>query len=1662
MVVPQRYPVTNLRSAEEHDNCALICNIRKGAPSHGNIKRTLQALEKMGHRSGMVDGEGDGCGVMIDIPRRLWARYLQLANLNASWADSQRFFVAHLFLPKTEKGRVHEWLAVLRRHFAEAGARILLERRGKTRSDALGKNARKVEPEFWQIAAVLEQPAPDEVMDKRLFELQLRIERETPLYPLSVSRYTVVYKVYGSPSGIAHYFPELSDPECVSRVTIGHCRYSTNTWSTFERAQPFALLGHNGEINTIEKLRREGQMIGVQLPRDGSDSQDLDRVLHTLIVDYGFTLAEAIEIVFPPVLEELKWLPEELRAMYRYYRAAFGPFAQGPAALVTRYRDECVFSVDALGLRPLWFAETEKELVFTSERGVLPFETLVRDPKPLAPGEKIAVRLFANGEVEVIPYHELQWQLYQRWRKRFGIEEPVEERLAVTVGGKAATQDARRRAGDGGNGAMTNEAMTNDTMTNEAMTNEPMTNEPMTNDAMTDRAVRDKPSATDSSDIGALDIDTSDIAPLDIGSLGIAPLNIALPIPDGLTTDRRRKVALMGAFGWGDEEVRYIEAIAPSGNEPIGSLGYDGPLAVLSPEGHNLADYYKEIVAVVTNPSMDRERETEHFNTQTVLGIRPLLERDMGQGTWDKRTAFLELDTPLLVDATYLERTGLLSRELAERAADDAHAQTLEATLAHFAPDKIARLSLAYPSEQTAREALQALTDAAVRAVRNGAAILLLDDGDAFTPNTLLLDPHLAVAAVDKTLRETWLEDEENGNDGVLKSQRNLRRRCGIVLRSGALRNLHDLIFATSLGADAVVPYLLYDVALCSEKPDCPIADEWERAQRLSNVIVGLSKGLEKVIATMGTHELRGYGKNFASIGVAPEIAELTECKNFYGSETAALNLERWDAEVRRRHSLLWGVGRGTGDEGQKRHSPLRRDFRFYPHVWKAAGRVANGESDYSEYEERVKALEREHPIALRHLLDVQFLDDRKQWVPPERVDIGIGWHDLPFLISSMSFGSQGEIAYRAYAEAAYRLNMLALSGEGGELKDLIGRYPFNRGQQVASGRFGVNAYYCNSSYWLEIKIGQGAKPGEGGHLPGRKVTPKVAAVRYAVPGVDLISPNNNHDLYSIEDLAQLISELKTINPKAKVIVKVPVVTNIGVIAVGIAKAGADVITLSGFDGGTGAARIHALKYVGLPAEIGIKEAHRALVEAGIRDQVELWADGGMRTAEDVLKCVLLGANRVGFGTLAMVAIGCTICRGCQLDTCHVGIATQIESKEEAVRRGLKRFEPREFERAVEALVTFFGGMGEELRRLTGMLGADRLQDLVGRSDLLAQTRGQDLIDLSDLLKPVFRETEQRETTKRVYRPLGYTTRLITQVILDEVERNGKRIVYEDSRLGAADRAIGTHLAGVITRAQIGLPNPKGSMELRPPKLKELERAELRLTHTIAGNGLGAFNIPQVTLRVEGGAQDGVGKGACGGSIIILKGANHEGKRLDGSVGKSFAYGAQRGFFVVQGYADSRACIRLSGADVVFGGEITEPIDDSQGLINIAAKAHLKGFAFEYMTAGRAVVLGDPGPWICAGMTGGVVYVKLTPEKGFDEAALRRRLAKSAKVSIQPVNDNDVRNIHELLSAYADELERSGQWQEAHRVRNLMDDADRWFVKIVPIGQQADQTVSTE
>ncbi|MEX2107979.1 MAG: glutamate synthase-related protein, partial [Solirubrobacterales bacterium] len=668
----------------------------------------------------------------------------------------------------------------------------------------------------------------------------------------------------------------------------------------------------------------------------------------------------------------------------------------------------------------------------------------------------------------------------------------------------------------------------------------------------------------------------------------------------------------------------------------------------------------------------------------------------------------------------------------------------------------------------------------------------------------------------------------------------------------------------------------------------------------------------------------------------------------------------------------------------------------------------------------------------------------------------------------SMSFGSQSEPAFRAYAEAAKAINILCVNGEGGEIRDMYGHYRKWRGQQVASGRFGVSAEMLNSSYLAEIKIGQGAKPGEGGHLPGKKVSEKVAAARNAAPGTDLISPSNNHDLYSIEDLAELIDELKTVNPDVRVSVKVPVVPNIGTIGLGIAKAGADIITLSGFEGGTGAARQHALRHVGLPSDIGTRAVHRALMEAGIRNRVEIWADGGYRTGHDIVKLHCLGANRVGFGTLAMVSLGCTICRGCQLDTCHVGIATQIETVEQAQEHGLKKFTPQEVDLAAESCARFFSSMGEEVKQVVASLGYDRAQDLVGRYDLLEQVAMGDRIDLAPLITPleefldlepidlpVAAEAEERAEAGLVAaRPIRMEAKLASAQIasLSGDVCAGRTIRNEFPRAtDANDRVLGTELAGAIARSRIFDDGPEPGEDV----LASLEFNG----GSVAGQGFGAFNAYGVSIRVEGGAQDGVGKGMLGGVVSVLKGKGVKGKRLNGSVGKSFAYGAQRGRLFVQGSADSRFCIRLSGADVVLGGEPEGDIDDSRGCI--VDRASAKGFAFEYMTSGRAVVLGDLGPWACAGMTGGRVYVRQNAF-GIDRDALERRLGEGAKVELKELDSEGVLDLEDLLSHYAEELRATDQDEEADRVLALAAGANDNFLMVVPHKVQADPSISTE
>ncbi len=1537
-------PVVPPQSVTEHDACAIYASVRKDAtPRFEPVGVALASLQKMLHRAGSVDGEGDGCGVLVDIPRLIWAEEVRAGGHNSALAREPNFAVAHVYAERS--GDVEQLLHRGREIFGRAGFRILAERLGAVNSPALGPTAREEEPHFWQVGGLIADSGRG---DRILFELTIELERELGVHLPSFSASTCVYKVMGAPRVLGDYFPDLVDERFETAACFGHNRYSTNTWSSFRRVQPFSILGHNGEINTIQRLRQEARMLGVPIEDGASDSQDLNRLVEALIQVQGLSLAEAIEAVVPPIVDEIRGLPEELRGFYMYLRQAMGPFAQGPVALISRHGDECLFSADALGLRPLWQLETAGDYVFSSEPGVVSVSDLVAEPKPLAPGEKYMVTIDRGAGASLLTSHStLIRTVRDRWLERTGTETAAPYERALTTGG-----------------------------------------------------------------------------PLEGAEIpGYEEAGPAEPV--------RVVERILAGFGWQREDTKLVQQMASNGAEPIGSLGYDGPLAALSTERQNLADYFKETVAVVTNPAIDREREVEHFSTRAVFGRRPSLH-DAGHDTKTVEASF-----PVILGGHH-ELAPLSDRDL--RAIAREHKTYLLEDLWEEFRGRSAAIEVSLLESETSWGAIERIRQEAAQKVGAGAELLVLTDRTVYDGESRFLDPHLATSAVDGALRRLRTEPGEE----------NLRRRCSIVVRSAAIRNVHDVVLALGLGADGVCPYVLAEV-VCVE----------DYVQDVGNLCSALRKGIEKVISTIGTHEVRGYARQFSAIGLKPELADVFECETWAASERGGVGFAELDVDADERFPTLRGV-----EEDPK----PARTFHFYPRVYKAAVAASNGEGPYEEYSEKVRALEETNPISMRHVMALR--GDRDP-VDPQEVDAGVGHHDYPVVISSMSFGSQSEPAFRAYADAAKAINILCINGEGGEIPDMFGKYRKWRGQQVASGRFGVSAEMLNSSYVAEIKIGQGAKPGEGGHLPAKKVSQKVAEARNATPGTDLISPSNNHDLYSIEDLAELIDELKTVNPDLRVSVKVPVVPNIGTIGLGIAKAGADIITLSGFEGGTGAARQHALRHVGLPSDIGTRAVHRALMEAGIRNRVEIWADGGYRHAHDVVKLLCMGANRVAFGTLAMVSLGCTICRGCQLDTCHVGIATQIESVAAAQLHGLKKFTPQEVGTAAENCARFFQAMGEEVKEVVGGLGYTRAQDLVGRYDLLEQISHRDELDLAELITPLeeYLELEpvdlpahdeepavvdvRAEAGLVVAKPIRMEPKQVSAEIAKLADKvfEGSTITQEWPRAtDANDRVLGTELAGAMSRARIYEGAPEGSEDVL---------AELSFNGgSVAGQGFGAFNAWGLVVRVEGGAQDGVGKTMLGGTVSILKGRNRDGTRINGSVGKSFAYGAQRGRLFVQGSADSRFCIRLSGADVVLGGEPEQPLDDSLGLI--ADRANAKGFAFEYMTAGRAVVLGDFGPWACAGMTGGRVYVRTNAEWNLDRAAIERRLGAGAKVDLAELDAEGILDVDELLGYYVEELRETDQSDEAERIQRLAARPRESFLMLVPEKLQTDPSISTE
>ncbi len=1524
-------PMLHPDDTRERDACALICAVRKGGQAtHGNVKRTIEALMRMGHRTGIVDGEGDGVGIMTDIPRQLWVKTLALRNLRSSLATDPNFWVAHVMIPVDRRYDANQIIDRLCRMITSEGLDILYDDAGKVDRYALGKSAQANEPLFWQIAGMNGRVAPER-LESVIYRLQRRAERELDIHFPSFSSRSVVYKVQGTVEILQRYYPELRDPDYTSTVTLGHARYSTNTNPVFERAQPFNVLGHNGEFNTVARFRLEAEQLGIWLNPGNSDSQDVDALIDALCMEHNLSLIEAMEFVFPPFSHDLISTSPEIHQLYEDVRHSFGPFAQGPAAVAARVGDQVVFSVDALGLRPLWFGETEKEIFATSERGVYSLDMMTVDPRPLAPGEKMAVIINPGRAIEVMDYPAIQRYMLQKSPFGYG---------GRSSNGHKATGEYGLAAAGGGGG-----------------------------------------------------VAEANAAALENGAIHPAGWHESA-VPLNTTT--------LGALGWERYHTSIIETLADTQKEQVGALGWDGPLAAFSQTRVNMGDYFKETVAVVTNPAIDREREQAQFSTAVYLGVRPGIHASVTD-----RAQSLKLEIPLLIGG----HDALGSPDDLRQVAHKKGTYTLDDVLAHFG-DRTAVISMSAVSGESVAAALKRLEMEAIAAVMDGAQIIVLDDAASLTGEYLMIDPLLVTAAIDSALRAADFTP-------------NMRRRVGLIVRSGAVRDLHDLALLIGVGANAVVPYVLYAVALgIAPKPPREALPSAEVIERLTRTVTTLIGGLQKVTSTIGCHELRGYGRAFSSIGLASDVAAVFGTPNYFGSEARGTTWDDLQSDYELRAAEL------RGEQPNKLWNP----DRFYPKMWKKVEDIAHGEMTLEEYERDMLALEAEMPVSLRHLIGLKTTESD---ISPDDVDISVGRHSMPLLIGAMSFGSQGELAYRAYAESAYHLNIICINGEGGELPDVMGRYPHHRGNQIASARFGVNIGFLNSCDYLEIKIGQGAKPGEGGQLPGAKVTEQVALARSTPVGVDLISPSNNHDLYSIEDLAQLIDELKTANPRAKVSVKIPVVPGVGIIAVGVAKAGADIINITGYDGGTGAARAHSLRHVGLPTEIGVWLAHRALSDSGLRDQVELWCDGGMKSGRDVVKMICLGANRVGFGTMAMVAVGCTICRKCHEGTCHVGITTHIRTREEALDKGIKHFEPRDYEASVHGIVNVFHLLGEDIKHWTAALGFTSVQDLVGRADLLEQINMHDQIDLSPLFitaPPNSRRAMQPGVGRMLARPRNTLSKQITALVSEHTAHGDYELTYVDEQVMAMDRALGTHLNGAIKRGEV-------------PNCAEIVAVHLNFSNSaIPGNGLGAFLDEPLNIMVEGGAQDGVAKCAKGGTLAILKGLNHDGRRLDGSVGKSFAYGAQGGTFIVQGSADSRACIRLSGADVIFGGELKEPLRDELG--GLGARATLKGYACEYMTSGRVIILGDPGPWMCAGMSGGVIYQRIQPEMNLTVEAIRRRIAKGATVDILDMDERGTADVRELLQFYINVLEQYNQPREIAHLHMLIYNPTAHFVKI--------------
>ncbi|MBL8920951.1 MAG: glutamate synthase large subunit [Myxococcaceae bacterium] len=1471
----------------EKDSCGVgfVAHI-KGQRSRGIVEQALEVLHRMRHRgaTGADPRTGDGAGILVQVPERFLAREAQ--RLGFTLPARGAFGVAQVFLPGEPFARA-ECERMLTEVVEQEGQRVLGWRDVPVDASVLGPIARSVLPVMRQLFIARRRTVPS-AFERKLFiirklaENRVRtsgVDGDGRFHLASCSAETLVYKGLLLPATLPQFFADLRDPIFESAIAVVHSRFSTNTLPTWDLAQPFRFIAHNGEINTVQGNRNSMQArrtllqsakFGGGLDRlapiivpGKSDSAQFDNMLELLVLG-GRSLPNAMMLMIPEAYEKNPQMDDARRAFYQFSSSLMEPW-DGPAAITFTDGRLVGATLDRNGLRPSRYVITEDDrVILASEAGVIDVPpSQVKRKGRLQPGRMFLVD---TDEGRIVEDDEVKKDITGRWPYRKWLERNV-----------------------------------------------------FTWDDVPD-------------------------APAPMPLLG-----------EELARQQR-------AFGWTDEDLRIVVGpMAETGKEPTGSMGTDTPLAVLSERAPSLFDYFHQLFAQVTNPPIDPIREAAVMSLSVGLGP----DGNTFEET-PEQCAKLTLPGPVLTN-TQLARIKALAGK------GDFDPRILDATYEPGAPGALER-------------AVDDLCEAAVKAVDEGHDILILSDRNV-DARRAPIPSLLALSAVHQRLVR----------DGI-------RRHTGLVVETGEVREVHHAALLIGYGAAAVNPWLCFDsVSALVQRGEVP--GPLEKAEK--HLVHAFDEGLLKVMSKMGISTVQSYrgAQIFECVGLSRELID----RHFSGtaSRLQGIGLDDLDREVVQRHQR--GFDHHTADE-------LAVPFAGGNYQWRRRGELhkwnpgtiaalqhatrSNDAALFTKYE-RLADDETGALVTLRGLLE---FDTSSPPVPLEQVEPAASIARR-FVTGAMSFGSISAEAHETLAIAMNRLGGKSNSGEGGEeprrfQRDPNGDWRRSAIKQVASARFGVTTEYLVNAEELQIKVAQGAKPGEGGQLPGHKVDERIAKVRWSTPGVTLISPPPHHDIYSIEDLAQLIYDLQSVNRDARVSVKLVSEVGVGTIAAGVAKAGAGGVTISGFEGGTGASPLSSIKRAGLPWELGLAETQQVLVQNGLRDRLKLQVDGGFRTSRDVTLAALLGAEEFGVATAALIVEGCVMLRKCHLNTCSVGIATQ-----DPKLRALFAGDPQH-------VVNFFLLLSEGVRRHLASLGFRSVEEAVGRVDKLKPRAEVPHWKAAKLdLSPIFSLPNAPDSApRRCSAPQKKdVSDSLDHQLLDAARRtleNGSPVTIA-LPVTNAHRAVGAMLSGEIVKKHGGQGLPDDTVRVK------LQGA--------AGQSFGAWLVSGVTLELEGEANDYVGKGLSGGRLIVRPptGARFAPEE-NVIVGNTVLYGATAGEAYFAGVAGERFAVRNSGAKCVVEG--------------------VGDHACEYMTGGVVVVLGSTGRNFAAGMSGGTAYV-------FDRTRAFRERCNLEMVELESlVDESEIWLVYGLVENH---LRFTGSAQ-ARRILDNWEHLVGSFVKVMP------------